>query len=193
MKALAHLTILDLTRLLPGAAATQMLASYGARVIKIEQPGLGDYARHGFGSQGVNPLFLETNRNKESIVLDLKQPEGKATLRELSTRADMLIESFRPGVMDRLDLGYATLSQLNPRLIYVATAKPANIRRWPATTSTTSPWPESSTKSDPPIAPQWRTSNSPTSPAALCNSSSEPSPLSNPAIKPASANSWTYQ
>lgn len=120
MPALSHLTILDLTRLLPGAVATQMLASYGARVIKIEQPGLGDYARHGFGIEGVNPLFLETNRNKESITLDLKDPEGKQILRQLADRADILIESFRPGVMDRLDLGYSALSQLNPRLIYVA-------------------------------------------------------------------------
>jgi alpha-methylacyl-CoA racemase len=120
MNALEHITILDLTRLLPGAVATQMLASYGARVIKIEQPGLGDYARHGFGANGVNPLFLETNRNKQSVVLDLKHPEGKAILRKLAERADLVVESFRPGVMDRLELGYAALSTINPRLIYVA-------------------------------------------------------------------------
>ena len=120
MKALQHITVLDLTRLLPGAAATQMLAAFGARVIKIEQPGLGDYARQGFASKGVNPLFLETNRNKQSIALDLKRDEGKTILRQLVERADLLIESFRPGVMDRLDLGYAALQKISSRLIYVA-------------------------------------------------------------------------
>ena len=120
MTALEHITILDLTRLLPGAVATQMMAAFGARVIKIEQPGVGDYARHGFGTHGVNPLFLETNRNKQSIALDLKHPHGKQVLRQLVGRADLLIESFRPGVMDRLELGYDVLSKLNPRLIYVA-------------------------------------------------------------------------
>ena len=120
MTALEHITILDLTRLLPGAAATQMLAAFGARVIKIEQPGLGDYARHGFGSKGVNPLFLETNRNKQSIALNLKKDGGKLVLRQLVERADMLIESFRPGVMDRLELDYEALAKCNPKLIYVA-------------------------------------------------------------------------
>ena len=120
MTALAHITILDLTRLLPGAYATQTLASFGARVIKIEQPGIGDYARHGFGTKGVNPLFLETNRNKLSIAIDLKREEGKAILRGLAKRADLLIESFRPGVMDRLGLGYVELARINPRLIFVA-------------------------------------------------------------------------
>lgn len=120
MTALQHITILDLTRLLPGAAATQMLAAFGARVIKIEQPGLGDYARHGFGANGVNPLFLETNRNKQSITLDLKNDQGKAILRQFVERADVLVEGFRPGVMHRLDLGYSALAKINPRLIYVA-------------------------------------------------------------------------
>lgn len=120
MKALEHLLVLDLTRLLPGSVATQMLAGYGARVIKIEQPGVGDYARHGFGSHGTNPLFLATNRNKQSLALDLKPEEGKAVLRHLAERADFLIESFRPGVMDRLGLGYEALKQINPKLIYVA-------------------------------------------------------------------------
>ena len=120
MTALEHITVLDLTRLLPGAAATQMLAAFGARVIKVEQPGLGDYARHGFGTEGVNPLFLETNRNKQSIAVDLKRAEGKAIVRELVQRTDLVIEGFRPGVMDRLELGYSALSEVNPRLIYVA-------------------------------------------------------------------------
>src|SRR5579863_4895678 len=120
MTALEHITVLDLTRLLPGAVATQILASYGARVIKIEQPGLGDYARHGFGTKGGNPLFLETNRNKQSVALDLKHPEGKSILRKMAAGTDLVVESFRPGVMDRLGLGYEALSKINPRLIYVA-------------------------------------------------------------------------
>jgi len=120
MTALEHITVVDLTRLLPGAAATQMLAAFGARVIKIEQPGLGDYARHGFGTKGVNPLFLETNRNKQSIAIDLKLDKGKKILRDLAERADILVEGFRPGVMDRLGLGYSALAAINPRLIYVA-------------------------------------------------------------------------
>jgi alpha-methylacyl-CoA racemase len=119
--ALGHITILDLTRLLPGAVATQTLASFGARVIKIEQPGSGDYARHGFGlTNDINPLFLATNRGKQSLAVDLKAEEGKRILRELVSRSDLLVESFRPGVMDRLDLGYQPLSRINPGLIYVA-------------------------------------------------------------------------
>jgi len=120
MTALEHITVVDLTRLLPGAAATQMLATFGARVIKIEQPGLGDYARHGFGTKGVNPLFLETNRNKQSVAIDLKRDEGKKILQQLVERADILVEGFRPGVMDRLGLGYSALAAINPRLVYVA-------------------------------------------------------------------------
>lgn len=120
MTALEHLTILDLTRLLPGAAATQMLAAFGARVIKVEQPGVGDYARHSFGTEGLNPLFLETNRNKQSITLDLKRDQGKVVLRQLVARADLLVEGFRPGVMARLGLSYEALALVNPQLIYVA-------------------------------------------------------------------------
>ena len=121
MSALGHITVLDLTRLLPGAVATQTLASFGARVIKIEQPKIGDYARHGFGSStSLNPLFTATNGGKQSLSLDLKREEGKRILCELVERADILVESFRPGVMERLGLGYAHLASLNPGLIYVA-------------------------------------------------------------------------
>ena len=115
MKALEDITVLDLTRLLPGAVATQYLADHGAEVIKIEQPGEGDYART------MNPLvFARTNAGKKSVVLDLKQDAGKQALLQLAARADILIEGFRPGVMARLGLAYRDVSAENERLIYVS-------------------------------------------------------------------------
>jgi crotonobetainyl-CoA:carnitine CoA-transferase CaiB-like acyl-CoA transferase len=118
--ALDGITVLDLTRLLPGAVATQWLADFGAEVIKIEQPGIGDYARHSFESGTENPLFALTNRGKKSIELDLKDPRGKQAFLKRAATADIVIEGFRPGVMDRLGLGYQALNELNPRLIYAA-------------------------------------------------------------------------
>ena len=107
--------VLDLTRLLPGAVATQYLADEGAEVIKIEQPGSGDYART------LSPaVFARTNRGKKSLELDLKTDFGQQTLKSIAAQADILIESFRPGVMQRLGLGSDTLCALNPRLIYVS-------------------------------------------------------------------------
>ena len=107
--------VLDLTRLLPGAVATQYLADQGAEVIKIEQPGGGDYART------LSPaVFARTNRGKKSLALDLKSDFGKQTLQSMAAQADILVESFRPGVMHRLGLGPETLCTLNPRLIYVS-------------------------------------------------------------------------
>jgi crotonobetainyl-CoA:carnitine CoA-transferase CaiB-like acyl-CoA transferase len=112
---LKGLTVLDLTRLLPGAVATQYLAEHGAEVIKIEQPGDGDYART------MNPVvFARTNAGKKSVVLDLKQDAGKQALLQLTARADILIEGFRPGVMARLGLAYSDLSAINRRLIFVS-------------------------------------------------------------------------
>lgn len=119
--ALEGLKILDLTRLLPGAFCTQILADLGAEVIKIEQPLSGDYNR------AFTPLnkvesgsFLLLNRNKQSITLNLKSEQGKQILLDLARDADVLIEGFRPGVMRRLGLAYETLSEINPRLIYCA-------------------------------------------------------------------------
>lgn len=120
MRALEGLRVLDLTRLLPGALATQYLADAGADVIKIEQPGTGDYARTLFTPGGTNPVFTATNRGKRSIVLDLKHPRGKELLLALVKKSDVLVESFRPGVMDRLGLGWSILHEANPRLIYAA-------------------------------------------------------------------------
>jgi crotonobetainyl-CoA:carnitine CoA-transferase CaiB-like acyl-CoA transferase len=120
MRPLDGVTVLDLTRLLPGAAATLMLANFGAEVTKIEAPG-GDYARHMPPLvDGEGAVFRATNRGKKSIALNLKTAEGKATLRKLATGADVLIEGFRPGVMKRLGFDYETLRPLNERLIYVS-------------------------------------------------------------------------
>src|SRR6266404_5697152 len=113
MNALDGITVLDLTRLLPGAVATQWLADFGAEVIKIEQPGIGDYARHSFTGPGDNPIFAATNRGKKSIELDLKDPAGKQAFLKLAEHADVVIEGFRPDVMDRLGLGFETLRKIN--------------------------------------------------------------------------------
>ena len=111
--ALEGIRVLDLTRLLPGAVATEWLAEFGAEVIKVEQPPLGDYARASYTA-----LFEETNRGKKSVELDLKIQ--KELFLKLARNADVLVEGFRPGVMERLGLGYEALNALNPRLIYVA-------------------------------------------------------------------------
>ncbi len=119
--ALDGLKVLDLTRLLPGAFATQLLADMGADVVKIEQPGTGDYNR-GFApiAKEESGSFLLLNRNKRSVTLNLKAEEGKDILRALVGEADILIEGFRPGVMDRLGLSYESLRAINPGLIYCA-------------------------------------------------------------------------
>jgi alpha-methylacyl-CoA racemase len=120
---LAGLRILDLTRLLPGPAATMHLADFGADVIKIEDTGDGDYMRD-FAPQvpnaagtPVNPAFESTNRGKRSLCVDLKNPRGRELLLALAATADALIESFRPGVLARLGLGWDVLNACNPRLV----------------------------------------------------------------------------
>jgi crotonobetainyl-CoA:carnitine CoA-transferase CaiB-like acyl-CoA transferase len=116
--ALEGLRVLDLTRLLPGPFCTMLLADLGADVIKVEEPNGGDPARHFAGEGATGSVFLLVNRNKRSITLDLKQAEGRDLLLRLVERADVLVESFRPGVMDRLGVGYPVLAERNPRLIY---------------------------------------------------------------------------
>jgi crotonobetainyl-CoA:carnitine CoA-transferase CaiB-like acyl-CoA transferase len=112
---LSGIVVLDLTRLLPGAVATQQLADWGAEVIKIEQPGTGDYAR------AMNPaVFARTNSGKKSVAIDLKQPRGREVVMALVQHADVLIEGFRPGVMTRLGLSFDELHAVNKRLIYVS-------------------------------------------------------------------------
>jgi alpha-methylacyl-CoA racemase len=119
---LSGIHILDLSRLLPGAYASQMLADFGADVIKVEEPGSGDYGRsmppHGPGGMGQG--FLAINRNKRSLTLNLKTEEGRAIFLRLVREADVLLESFRPGVMERLGLGYERLRGEQPGLIYCA-------------------------------------------------------------------------
>ena len=116
---LAGVRVLDLTRLLPGPLATQHLADYGADVIKIEDTGAGDYARS-LGAMGgdTSYLYQVVNRNKRSLRLDLKHPEGKAAFEKLVETADIVVEGFRPGVMDKLGLGYEALARINPRLVF---------------------------------------------------------------------------
>ena len=114
------IVIVDLTRVLSGPYCTMLLADMGARVIKIEQPGRGDDTR-GWGPpfQGSeSAYFLSINRNKESLTLDLKRPEGRAILDRLIDRADVLVENFRPGTMSRLGLAYDTLATKRPSLVY---------------------------------------------------------------------------
>lgn len=116
---LQGITILDLSRLLPGPYCSQMLADFGAEVIKVEDTGRGDYLR-GFPPQlgQHSALYYSVNRNKKSIKLDLKQEEGKDVFRKLVAQSDVVLEGFRPGVMDKLNLGYVELKKINPRLIY---------------------------------------------------------------------------
>src|SRR5437763_10111049 len=114
--------VLDLSRLLPGAYASQMLADYGADIIKVEEPGSGDYGRF-MPPQlagGMSMYFVAINRNKRSMTLNLKLQEGHEIFLRLVRQADVVLESFRPGVMDRLGLGYEQLKEINPRLVYCA-------------------------------------------------------------------------
>ena len=121
MRPLDGITVLDLTRLLPGNAATLMLANFGANVIKIEEPEAGDYGRSMPPFlDGEGAVFQLINRGKKSVAVDLKDESGKEAFLNLASRADVVIESFRPGVMARLGLDYETLSARNERLIYVA-------------------------------------------------------------------------
>jgi crotonobetainyl-CoA:carnitine CoA-transferase CaiB-like acyl-CoA transferase len=116
---LAGLTIVDLTRVLSGPYCTMLLADMGARVIKIEQPGRGDDTRAwGPPFVGVeSAYFLSINRNKESVTLDFKTSDGRHLLEQLIGRADVLVENFRPGALQRLGFDYAALSLSHPRLI----------------------------------------------------------------------------
>ncbi|MDE2440606.1 MAG: CoA transferase [Betaproteobacteria bacterium] len=116
---LSGIRVLDLTRLLPGPVATLHLADLGADVIKIEDPQLGDYARTlGTGSGEDSAYFRMINRNKQGMVLDLKKPEGVEIFLHLASTADVIVESFRPGVVDKLGIGYEAVCALNPRITY---------------------------------------------------------------------------
>ncbi|MGH3470428.1 MAG: CaiB/BaiF CoA transferase family protein [Nocardioidaceae bacterium] len=123
---LSDIVVVDLTRALAGPHAAMMLADLGARVIKVEAPGHGDDSR-GWGPPFVGPAddpqstyFLSANRNKESVTADLKSEEGKCLLRRLVARADVLLENFRPGVLDRLGFSNEALHEINPRLVILS-------------------------------------------------------------------------
>ncbi|MGB7338869.1 MAG: CaiB/BaiF CoA-transferase family protein [Phototrophicaceae bacterium] len=118
-KALAGIKILDLTRLLPGAICSMLLGDMGADVIKVEDPYAGDYARITPPLiDGMGAFFRSSNRNKRSIVIDLKQGEGQAAFYRLVQDADVVLEGFRPTVTERLKIDYPTLKQHNPSIIY---------------------------------------------------------------------------
>ncbi len=117
---LTGLKILDLTRVVSGPFTTMLLADFGADVIKVESRD-GDPSRvTGIMGEGENPYFVNLNRNKRGICLDLKAEEGKEIIRRLVRESDILVENFKPGVMERLGLGYDALKEINPRLIYGA-------------------------------------------------------------------------
>lgn len=120
---LSGITVIDLTRVLAGPFCTLLLADLGARVIKVEQPGSGDDSRtYGPFINGKSGYFVAQNRGKESIALDLKDRADVAILHRLLRKADVLVENFRPGTMDRLGLGWSLLKERYPRLIYAATS-----------------------------------------------------------------------
>src|SRR3954471_11477068 len=133
MAPLDGIMVLDLTRVLSGPYCTMLLADMGARVVKIEQPNKGDDTRAwgppflypsghkpaaGDAVEGESAYFLSINRNKESVTLDFKHPDGRAILDRLVERADVLVENFRPGTLGKLGLDYRTLAAGHPRLVY---------------------------------------------------------------------------
>ncbi len=124
LELLSGIRILSFTQWLLGPVAVQYLADMGAGVIKIEPPGTGAFERGWAGGNtfrnGVSVFFLLANRNQRSLTLNLKHPEGLAIARRLVERADVLVENFRPGVMDRLGLGYQDVRAINPRMIYAS-------------------------------------------------------------------------
>ena len=116
---LSGLRVVDLTLFLPGPYLTLQLADHGAEVIKVEPPGEGDPTRHLGLSDGASTVYFRLlNRGKKSVVLDLKSEQGKQELYRLAASADVFVESFRPGVMERLGFGQAELRKRNPRLVY---------------------------------------------------------------------------
>ena len=113
--------MLDLTRLLPGPVCTLYLADLGADVIKVEDTGAGDYARNVGSRPGtVSPFYRAVNRNKRSLALDLKDARGRDAFLALAKRADVIVESFRPGVVAALGVGYDAVAAINPRIVYAA-------------------------------------------------------------------------
>ena len=123
---LEGIRVLDLSRLLPGGFCSLLLADFGADVVKVEDTGMGDYIRwsppyyEGAHDSAKSALFLSLNRNKRSIRLDLKSEDGREALLELVRDADVVLESFRPGVLDRLGVGYERMRERNPGIVFCA-------------------------------------------------------------------------
>lgn len=118
---LSGVKVIDFTQVMMGPVATQMLADYGADVIKIEKPGTGDLSRTAFPNDPAGltgPVFCSLNRNKRSVVLDLRKQEDRDFVIALARTADVVVNNFRAGVMERLGFGYEDLAKVNPRLIY---------------------------------------------------------------------------
>jgi CoA:oxalate CoA-transferase len=131
---LQGLLVLDFSQFLSGSLATLRLADMGARVIKIERPGSGDLGRTIYLSDtdvhGENTLFHAINRNKESYAADLKNPDHQQKLRQLIARADVMVQNFRPGVIERLGFGYADVSRVNDRIVYGVVSGYGNADAW---------------------------------------------------------------
>lgn len=120
---LAGVKVVDLSTMISGPLAAMMLADQGAEVIKVESPGTGDMMRHlGTHKNNMTAIFALHNRGKKSLVVDMKKPEGKEVFTSLVRDADVLIQNFRPGAMDRLGFGYDDVSKINPSIIYVSIA-----------------------------------------------------------------------
>ncbi len=134
MKPLEGLIVLDFCQYLAGPSAAMRLADLGARVIKVERPGVGDGSRRlaleGLWSDGDAVNFHAINRNKESVAFNTKDPDDLAKVKKLVAQADVLIEAFRPGVMDRLGLGWQEVHELNPRLVYGSVTGYGTVGPW---------------------------------------------------------------
>jgi crotonobetainyl-CoA:carnitine CoA-transferase CaiB-like acyl-CoA transferase len=117
--ALSGIRVLDFTHVYQGPVGTQILADYGADVIKIERPGAGDWSRRwGPFVHGVSLPFAGLNRNKRSVAIDVKNPQGRQAVYDLVAKADVVVHNFRAGVMEKLGFGYDDLARINPRLVY---------------------------------------------------------------------------
>ena len=133
---LRDIRVLDLTRVMSGPYCTSMLADLGAEVIKIEMPGIGDEARH-FGpyQEDESAYFMMLNRNKKSVTVNMKTPEGLDIVKALVPTCDVLVENFRPGVMDRLGLSEEAVRTLNPNIVYTSISgfgQDSPLKNWPA-------------------------------------------------------------
>lgn len=122
-QALEGIRVLDLTRVLAGPFATMILADMGAEVIKIEMPEKGDDARqYGPFTNGESGYFMSINRNKKSITMNLKNQKSKEVFIEMLKKADVVVENYRPGTMEKLGLGYEEIKKINPKIIYAASS-----------------------------------------------------------------------